>query len=180
MDESKITYEGLLPLHWEHIDTPPDDDMLRYIHEHNIESLKQVLLLDEFSHTGQDDLGSDLRDNSRMERKIDLLLSLLGSMINKQQATSAYHVKLTTESLQWTASGLSGLVAQQQLMLQLYLHPYSVSPLKMFAEIREAGQDYCRVKLHALDTAEQELLQRYIFLNHRRQVAAKRNATSGI
>jgi hypothetical protein len=177
MDESKIKFAALLPLHWQQTDNPPDRDMQRHVRENNLECLKQALLLDEFSPASHDDLASEPRDSTRMEKKLDLLLSLLGSLIQKQQATQRYQVMLTIDSLQWQASDLTDLHTRQLITLQLYLHPFSVAALTLYAEVCEIQPDACRVNLRYLDSSVQELLQKYIFLNHRRQVAAIRKTT---
>jgi hypothetical protein len=177
MDQSNIKYEALLPLQWQPTDIPPDSDTQWHVRENNLECLKQALLLDEFSPVSHDDLASDPRDSARIEKKVDLLLSLVGSMIQNQQNTQKYQVVLAADSLQWKANDLSDLHAQQLIVFQLYLHPYSVAALTLYGEVREAQAGYCGVNIRYMDSIVQELLQKYIFLNHRRQVAAKKHTT---
>ncbi len=174
MDESNINYQARLPLQWQLIDTPPDNDTLSHTRENNLEILKQALLLDEFSLTGMDEHVGDHRDTARIEKKLDLLLSLLGSMVQNQQDIQQYRVQLTSDSVQWEAAAAQELQQGQLVSLQLYLHPYSVSALSLYGEVSDVEQGLCRLNLCHVDSAVQELMQKFIFLNHRRQVAASR------
>jgi hypothetical protein len=177
MDQSNIKYQALLPLQWRQTARPPDSDEQAHVRENNLECLKQALLLDEFSSVSHDDLASEPRDSARIEKKVDLLLSLVGSMIQNQQSTQKYQVLLATDCMQWKANDLSDLQVQQLIVLQLYLHPYSVSALTLYGEVNEIKAGFCEVNIRYMDSIVQELLQKYIFLNHRRRVAAKKQTS---
>jgi len=167
-----ISYEARLPLEWQYLQNPPDAKQIALSQENNLECLKQAILLDELANVSIDDNAIESSDVSRTEKKLDLLLSLVSVLIEKQKTSDLITpIKLTSDTIEWecgevTASGL--------LALQVFIHSGSLTPMQLYCEPVKILGNTCTAKLLYMNDNVQELLEKYIFLTHRRKVAAEK------
>jgi len=170
-----IRYKANLAIECTPVESLPDKGELHQISENNHECLKQALLLDELSCAHLDEHAFDSKDASRLDKKLDLLLGLLGSLIAKQkQATSTAQVTVGSNDIEWQRHDTTAIRHSDLIMVQLYIHPLSVDPLQLYCRVSEANTETITASIVSLEATEQELLEKYIFLNHRRTIAAER------
>jgi len=175
MDESAIKHTSQLAIEWYQIESLPDKEKHKLLHDNNHECLKQALLLEELSHTSIDDHTLDSKEAVKLDKKLDLLLGLLASVIQKQQqSTQTTQVTLGSHTLQWHQDEASGIMQADLLQVQLYIHPMSVIPLKLYGQISDISSGMVTFDISNLLAAHQDMLEKYIFLNHRRAIAAER------
>ncbi len=181
MDESVIKYKANLAIEWNPVEALPDKETIHHFSENNHECLRQALLLDELSHVHLDDHSFDSKDASRLDKKLDCLLTLLGSVIQKQkQSTATADVTLGSNVIAWQAHDTADIRPSELLLVQLYIHPLSVYPLKLYCRVSDIKAGTITVSICMLEATEQELLEKFIFLNHRRSIAAGRKPHSSI
>lgn len=172
MPNHPISYEAHLSLEWRYLPTPPDADQITLSRENNLECLKQAILLDELANTGNDDSAIESADISRTEKKLDLLMGLVGALIEKQkQSDSITPVKLTSDMIEWQCCELQ---ESSLLALQLFIHAGSLTPMQLYCEPFNIFENTCQAKFLYMNDSVHELLEKYIFLTHRRKVAAEK------
>lgn len=175
MAAEAMCLEGRLALEMHPLDTPPDPETITLSQQHNLDCLKQAILLDELSHLGIDDHLAESSDLSRTEKKLDLLLSLVKSLIEKQHTPSLLtQVRLTTDFIEWRCDK-SG--ADSTRLICLFLPSGSLLPMQLYIESASYHEGRCRARVLHMCEAVHEQLEKYIFLRHRRKIAAKKNST---
>lgn len=176
MTHEAICLEGRLALDLHTLDSPPAAEIIAQSQNHNLDCLKQAILLDELSHTGSDDHLIESTDISRTEKKLDLLLSLVKSLIEKQHTSASMtQVKLTTGYIEWECEQPD---SDNTLLMHLFLQSGSLLPLQLYVEKVDYHNGLCRARVLHLCEGVREQLEKYIFLRHRRRIAAQKNSTS--
>jgi hypothetical protein len=167
-----ISYEARLPLEWQYLQDPPDAEQIESSQKNNLECLKQAILLDELANINTDDNTVESSDASRTEKKLDLLLSLVSALIEKQKTSDSITLfRLTSNTIEWEYSGLK---ESALLAVEVFIHAGSLTPMQLFCESIRNHESTCQTKLLYMHDSVQELLEKYIFLTHRRKVAAEK------
>jgi len=172
MPNHPISYEAHLALEWQYLHSPPDAEQIAIALENNLECLKQAILMDELANICHDDHLIESTEVTKTEKKLDLLLNLVSAMIEKQKKSdSIVSIKLTSDTVEWTCSGLkeTGL-----LVLQLFIHASSLAPMQLYCVPVKIQGNTCQAKFLYMNDSVHELLEKYIFLTHRRKVAAEK------
>lgn len=170
MSGAPISYDAHLSLEWYVVSTPPDEDQINASQEKTLACLKQSILMDELSCSSVDDTTIDSADISRTEKKLDLLISLVSALIEKQRSTaSIVPVKLTSEYIEWEGVDVPD---RGMLHLEIFLKSASMIPMQLYCEPLVSQGKRLRARLLYMHDDVSELLERYIFLTHRRKIAA--------
>lgn len=177
-----ISFHDNLPVSWEPLSSlPSEGERLRY-HQTNEELLQNLLLHDEQAASQDDD---DLESVSghehfkRLEARLDLLLSLVTEMMtadgklppDQAVTISAHGLRVHTQESE--AAGLD-LEETGLLKIQLYLDPQFPRPLTLFAQLLDVQPQNFTVSFSPLEDRLQDLLDKYIFRQHRRVIALAR------
>lgn len=174
-----IRYKASLAIEWNPVESLPDKSKIHQISENNHECLRQALLLDELSSAHLDEHAFDSKDATRLDKKLDLLQGLLGSLIAKQKQTmSTAQVTVASSEIEWERHDTTAIRHADLILVQLYIHPLSVDPLQLYCRVNDVRAKTITASLVCLEVNEQELLEKYIFLNHRRTIAAERKPHS--
>lgn len=172
MSGEPISYDAHLSLEWHIVSTPPNEALINASQEKTLESLRQSILMDELSGSGVDDIAMESVDISRTEKKLDLLISLVSALIEKQKTTnSIVPVKLTCEYIEWECVDVPD---RGMLRLEVFLKSASMIPMQLYCEPVVSQGKRLRARLLYMHDDVSELLERYIFLTHRRKIAAEK------
>ena len=175
MDDRGITYKAHLALTWQPVTidlSKPDSQ----IDEHNHVCLQQALLLDELTNTASEELKSEHSDTIRLEKKLDLVFSLLRTLITHQQQQLPHtDCQISYRHLEWKDAKAQSVNVGDGLEVSINIHPLTIQPMRLYGKVTEAGASSIMIDfgLHAYPW--QDLLEKYLFLQHRRQIAAQRH-----
>ncbi len=171
-----LIYASQLPVSW----SRRQQGELLATADNNIKLLHCVNLLGEQSHTMQDDemeLDSALM---RVEAKLDMVLGLLSTMLQKELNTpAASGIRLTAEGLEWVCMEVPPAL-DDNILISLYLDPRLPVALQLAARVVSVdggtGNDCVVVcRFTEMEEGVQHLLEKMIFRHHRRQVAMSRS-----
>ena len=172
-----VHFQAKLPVAWEPL--PPDAAGQVSGNLANEELLGSLLVLDEAIADPEEDAQQE--HWRRVEAKLDLMLSLLGEMLAGQQGLPAARpMCLGGEVL--CIDGISDQplpAAGDWLRLQLYLMPSIPRPLVVAAEVLSTETpNRLLLRLTGLSETTQDLLERFVFRQHRRTIAQARSHSS--
>ena len=173
---SGLIFTGYLPLAWRELPAPPDETELQHLEQANLNVLHTLFALD--IHAG--DHGDDpmalanATELKRLDFKVSLLLGLVGQLLAHQQAVPPEHLlTLTVHDLIWRAATAPSVGAP--LRLELYCNLSYPRPLILHAQVSEIvpheGDHQIKAAFYPISPPMNEALERYIFLQHRRNIA---------
>ena len=170
-----VVVEERFPLHWMHFQEEPRTmEHLRRITA-NEEALRAISLME--------DLRSDLKeeherstDFQRIESKMNIVLDLVALLARQSsQLPPLYPTRLAAAFIEWQSS--TAPQDGQSVIVQVYLSAKYPRPVQLVGVAETACVDSifnCRVNLTSAGEVQQDLLEKYIFRQHRRQVALER------
>ena len=177
-----LVYTASLPVEIKVLTEEPDTISITEIQQVNYRVLRQVLTLEEQVTDTQlyhDDSRHGTRDIQRVEAKVDLLLDLLGGLIQLQIPKPMSRKVIVSN----TAIQIAGIPADFQsqsgwLMVLLYLHAYSIEPLRILVNtgtnMTHVGDQQFRMHFAHFTDGERDLLEKIIFRHHRKSIARNR------
>jgi len=182
----KIEFGGLscglnLPLEWSSL-KESCDSLSSSVEHANQNCLKIVLGLDDGMHDAHDENAEISQDLQRMDFKINIILEMLGQLVSQNiKIPMSADIKLGPKALQWlefTNPPESG----QMIQVRLYLDPRFLFPFVICGEVRsvmpvETGYSVV-MQTGQLNAYSLELLEKYIFRCHRRQIARMKSETT--
>lgn len=162
-----------LPLAWQSLPALPADAQLAQQAQAAFELLRRLRPLTlGVAETGEDPSERPLGDGVRLERKLDLVLELLGRLLGAGVTLPAVcRVWLSAAALRWmpVAEAPAG-----PLQISLYLDPRYPDPLCLYGLARPAAQGGVRLEFAGIDDGLRDELRRLVFVWHRRAVAQRR------
>ncbi|ROR34924.1 PilZ domain-containing protein [Inmirania thermothiophila] len=160
-----VVHRARIPLRWR---AAPDDAVPDA--QTNARVLRLALALDEWPRRGEpaDEPGADPA-LARIERRLDLILELMGLWLAREGgAPPPRAVAWRLDALRWEGDGRPA--PGQRVFVELVLDPRLPAPLVLAGR---AGGDGT-VILEPAPPPVAELLERYLFRQHRRTVARAR------
>ena len=183
MIDSESNYEGLsledlLPIEWQ----PADfriSSALEHANEDTARALQAIAVFEETPRSPTDDIAHVSGDSSRLEAKVDLLLSLVSNLVGEKAGLPEPRpLILRGKSIEWQAdekfkcergaSGFANIWANMHIPLPLRL------PCRLDGTIERNGFQWCRASVEFLAPNVRDGLEQVIFRHHRRQVAIAR------
>lgn len=141
----------------------------------NIELLRTMLLLDDGADSGSDEnRDSDLQ---RIESKLNVLLDLVARIFSVQVPLPPA-IPLRLSATHVVIRGAGSLLPEQLVALEIYLHtklPRCIHLLGKVAGDPDEDGNYT-IALEPLSQALQDLIEKFIFRQHRRLVAYQRRS----
>lgn len=143
----------------------------------NLQLLRALNLLALGSHEHIDRSAPErANDMARIEAKLDMLLSLVGSLVtNNYPLPPAYPVQFSVELITVQFDQRFGL--GDDVVVELYLSAEIPRPLILAARVSRAASASDRSSIAfetaPMDVAVRDEFERYIFLRHRRELAAR-------
>ena len=147
----------------------------------NQNCLKIVLGLDDGMHEAPDENAELSQDLQRMDFKINIILEMLGQLVSQNiEIPVSTDIKLGPKAIQWLAL-TSPPELGQTMQIKIYLDIRFPFPFVMFGSVTSvipAETGYCVVmKTVPINPYSLELLEKYIFRCHRRQIARMKSET---
>jgi len=183
MNDNNATGLGLgygdeIPIEWEPCDLPDGAVLDRY----NAGVVRIVHALTSFEEIAGDP-GEEITPLThavtRLEGKVDLLLNLVGRLVHRHVALPQRHrVRVCTDGIEWADcpvqvdAGAAGIVV-------VYLQPAIPISLRVPATVRHcvsSGEEaWTHMEFAGLSNEARDLLQKYVFRHHRREIARARD-----
>lgn len=133
-------------------------------------------LLEETGYHGiarENDFDSEIQ---RLEHKINLVIQMLGQMMQSQQARpDKVQLRLGAETIAWQNPDAK---IGQRYLVSLYLYESVALPIQAYVDVAENDGEWCTARFVALSADEQSAWERWVFRQHRRQVANTRGHTA--
>ncbi|TVT55748.1 MAG: hypothetical protein FHK82_07835 [Sedimenticola thiotaurini] len=135
--------------------------------------LLQSLLLAQESHR---DIAEEAGDLARVEAKLDLLLDMVSQLLQQREGTTVESdVVLWMGGVCWSVINKPVPSINQALMLVVYIDSSLTQPLRLpvtVTEIRERESCFeVEAEFNHLNEQVIELLEKYVFRQHRRAIA---------
>lgn len=174
-ESSGVHYQATLPVAWESLVEQPEASTLAAENARNEALLATLLLLDETPAELEDESQPDVMRH--LDAKLDLILSLFGEVFAQQMdMPAARPVRLGGGQI-----CIEGITSPPRpapgawLRLRLYLLPRIPRALHFTAKVSadETSPRLC-LQLVGLSENNQNLLERFVFRQHRRAVAQTR------
>lgn len=110
---------------------------------------------------------------TRLEAKVDLLMALVTRLLHEQHSSPAVHaLQLSAQQIIWAADTQELL--NQTLAVQIYLDPRLPQPLTLCGTVQAAPAGQICLSLEHPDELEAAAWQRWLFRQHRHQIARLR------
>lgn len=133
--------------------------------------LTRLLALDESTAARTEEDKEPNPDLQRLERKLDLVLELLSlRLLDDGSAPPERAVRLSASAACWQADD-DRIRDGEFGVLSVYLHRLMPRPLRLPVQVMSLQSQRVQVRFLPLDEESEELLLRYVFLQHRRDLA---------
>lgn len=167
---SAICLEGVLPVAWKDMPAALADAEYAALYEGNLMLLNAIAVMDQPQYGDSDESLAIHQDIFRVEAKLDLLTSLVTRLLDKYELVPPLAaVTLTARSFHWHGSMLPADAGRSGI-IELYVHPLVAAPLRLPARIEKPGV----AVLAELPPMMRNALEKFLFRQHRRQVAEHR------
>lgn len=183
MADDRTEYEGLaiediVPVSWEEADFT-HSAALEHANEDTARALQAIAVYEETPRSPTDDLMNSRADSTRLEAKVDLILSLLSNIVSERTGMpESRAIVLRSGSLEWQVAptedpgrGTTGIISawiNTHLPLPLRL------PCRVDRVIERNGYQWAQARFEYLAPSVSDGLGQVIFRHHRRQVAMSR------
>lgn len=179
--EHELTFTGSLPFAIEWQDNAFPDSELDFIQQGALDVLQAIIGLDETVHAGHDgneEQNRILNDIARLETKLNLVLEMLSDVLLQQNAAPHMaSISMGTHQLGWRVKQTVHRPGEQGLV-SIYLVPGLAKPLRLAVEVIEVKSEnsHSLIITKWLNLSEQvkELIAKYIFVQHRKEIARQR------
>ena len=167
--------EMLLPLRWRRLS---ESETVASFTAQNILALQFIEAAQEHTNTVTEKADTRHGDLHRIEQRLDLILSLVGQLLAQQtNPPAAQTVLLGMAGVCWQEN--SPPPPAEQLLIELFLHPRT-NPLCLKATVAEVlnsnNHMYCVVRFAKVEQTLHELMEKWIFRQHRLAVAQARRS----
>jgi hypothetical protein len=109
----------------------------------------------------------------RLEHKLDLVIQMLGQLLHTQQTRPAsVLLRLGAETIAWRHPAAK---VGEQYRVTLFLYESIALPVQAIVEIKDVEEDWCTAQFVSQSSDEQSAWERWVFRQHRRQVAHNRD-----
>lgn len=148
---------------------------LEHAAETNQRILAQIAQFEERGMPIEQPTPQDL-EIQRLHAKLDLLLSAIGELAPRfLDRPARQRLQLSWHSLRWPRSADSAAPGSLG-WLELHLHPIVLQPVRWPAQMLDGDTECAEAELLACGEAAQHALERHVFQQHRRAVAASRRS----
>ena len=173
---NELAYHDTLPVVWEPLIHPLDAFRSGAMEEANILLLRTCLAIEEHPlRDKNEDLHPLANELARLDYKLNLLLHLVGTLLNKTPVAEPVPVQFNALGASWQARGTAPSAGARGL-LRIRLRGTLIQTLDLNAEITEVENGAVSARFIELPAAAAELMQQLCFLKHRKQVAGSRKS----
>ena len=177
----ELAFQDVLPVLWHASPGAPDPDAAASLAERNMQVLQAWDAMEEHGPVEKPDENSPYAaDLMRLERKMNLLLDLVGQILatNRPRPMSAA-VRFNALGAAWR--GTAPLPeAGAQGVLEVHLHDCIAQPLRLPGRVTSVTPDgNVKARFIPLGEAVADLIEKMAFRRHRRQIAGARTRPRG-
>jgi hypothetical protein len=133
-------------------------------------------LLEQTTHqqiTRDTDFDTDIQ---RLEHKLNLVIQMLGQLMQTEQSRPEPHkLRLAAETIAWQYPSAQ---IGQRYIITLFLYDSIAVPIQALVEVIDVTSEWCTARFVSQATDEQSAWERWVFSQHRRQVAQNREHVS--
>ena len=173
-----LCYQGVVPVEWESLKGPPEQELLhRYEHD-NAVLLQGMTVMDEQPVVEREEELSSLgQELQRIDYKLNLVLELLAQALRSwRKLPIPVPVRLNVEGVSWCSR--ERLPVNEPVMVRLYLSPVFPNPFVASGRVeslQEEAEGYrVSVRFDGLGSQVRDALEKMVFRQHRRDVARAR------
>ena len=172
----ELAFQEVLPVLWRAAPSPLDPDAAASLAERNLQVLQAWDAMQEHGPVEKPDENIPYAaDLMRLERKMNLLLDLVGQILatNRPRPAPAY-VRFNALGAVWR--GTPPLPeAGAQGILEVYLHECLAQPLRLPGRVTNVTPDgNVKARFNPLSETIADLIEKMAFRRHRRQIAGTR------
>jgi hypothetical protein len=110
----------------------------------------------------------------RIDAKLNIIMQLLGQVLqNRQPLPAATTIRFSSDSLAWQVAAPPPSVGSR-MQISLYPDPGIPLAITFTARVREVAEPWMEVDMHGLHEEELAIWSRWVFRQHRRQIAQAR------
>ena len=172
LDEA-LVHEDELRLVWRRVDTLPASSYLAHDNEQNERFLRGLMAAEEH-HEASEDAEAAHPEIQRLDAKLNLLLDLVGNLLVEQaQLPAPVPLRFNGYGIAWKTG--EPLAPDSLVMLELYLRDSLPRPLCLHGRVVEFADGQATVAFEGLDEATRDGIEKYVFRQHRRRIARRRN-----
>ncbi len=165
-----VHFEGHVPLAWH---PPPAGHEEGTVLQANADVLRIITALDEHAVASHIDEGERGQELMRLEAKLDLILDLLGQVLQRDTVMPACTaVRLSASGIEWAGTALPKV--GEQVDIEVFLDERYPRPLRLSAEVTGVARGQCHARLAIDDGEVRDALEKFIFRHHRRSIAQRR------
>jgi hypothetical protein len=169
----ELAFQDVLPVRWH--GQPPQPAAAASLAERNLQVLQAWDALEDHGVIDKPDDNAPLAaDIQRLDRKLTLLLGLVGQLLTlNRPRPPAAPLRFNARGAIWRASGTLPDAGAHGL-LEIHLHECVAQPLRLPGEVTAvspAGE--VKVRFEPLDDALAAVIAKIAFRRHRRQIAGR-------
>jgi hypothetical protein len=179
MDVMGVVFETRAPVSWFPLHNVLTSMELAEINQRVESVLHTVAGLDDQRIPLSDDASPIVQELARLDFKLSLLLDLVGDLASRSlDRPPLRRIQIGARSVVWEDSCENVPAVDSWGKVELWIHPSYAHALSLpgrIKSVQEAGElARITVALSGLGESAQEMLERWIFLHHRRAVAHER------
>ena len=178
-----LAYQDFLPVAIRQATNVPDQIRFNRANEINEDVLHNILLLEKYHNEfSEDETDRNSADLSYIDFKLNIILDLVLQLYASQMSMPDER-KITLTATQFRCSSPERYQGGDMLVIELYLSKRFLKPLILYGlvdKIEPCGNSQCDYYFSFAEMSPlvQGLLERFIFLKHRRMIAASRREKS--
>lgn len=173
----ELAYEDVAPVQWRVLPRDPDVNAMASYHERNIRVLQSLIALEEHSQLekGAEDNQPHAADLARLDKKVNLLLDLVGHLLsNYQKRPPALPIRFNTLGASWTNP--KPVVVGEQGLLEIYVRECIPEPLRLVGRVVQSdASGKTKVRFAPVGDPISDLLSKLAFRRHRRSIAEQKH-----
>lgn len=169
----ELAFQDVLPVRWH--EQVPEAGMEASLADRNLQVLQAWDALEDHGLVEKPDDNAPLAaDIQRLDRKISLLLALVGQLLAANHPRpAATPLRFNAHGALWRPTGARPQPGSQGI-LEIYLHECVAQPLRLAGQVRSvtpAGE--VKVRFTPLDDTLGAVIAKVAFRRHRRQIAGR-------
>lgn len=178
-----LVYEARVPLVWRYLELRPDEKQIVFANTANEQLLRLITSLSEKPQEAVD--GEFHAELERIDLKITVLLDMASHIIRDQLNLPAPEpVRMDARGAEWTTANPPE--TKRLLNAKVYIDPELPRPLEFFglcqvSELTDPAQRGARVRMRFIRVGQAvaDELEKFIFRQHRKEIAMQRDALKG-
>lgn len=174
--QNELAYHDVLPVRWEPLTRTLNPFEINGMEESNALLLQACIAVEEQpTRDKNEDLHPLAAELARLDFKLNLVLKLIGSLVDSRQAIEPVPVQFNRRGASWQGRSVFPPVGSRGI-LHIGLRSSLTQTLDFVAEISENELGAMSAEFIDVTASVSDLIQQLCFLKHRKRVAGSRNS----